>query len=211
MSGGKKRKLEERDIEDYLDQLEGGWEKANILEMMVPFLWFLLNGLGVTAESSVIPRTSLADDSLGYKWWIPIDAFKTEEMQKRSKRLILSRQEDALPTSSITKTLEPTPQTPLLSKKKGNRNTKKKATLNGKDESNKSHKMFSGANKKLKKQSKIKKMNPIFLREGQSPKRLRQHMQHKKKVKQFLQKRIQEQIQQRNQNPSFSYVKNPSL
>ncbi|GFY74875.1 hypothetical protein TNIN_362631 [Trichonephila inaurata madagascariensis] len=58
-------------------------------------------------------------------------------MQKRSKRLILSRQEDVLPTSSIIKTLEPTLQTPLLTKKKGNRNAKKKATLNGKDESNK--------------------------------------------------------------------------
>ncbi|GFT08629.1 uncharacterized protein TNCV_662011 [Trichonephila clavipes] len=112
-------------------------EKANILEMMVPFLWFLLNGLGVCAESSVIPKTSLADDSLGYKWWIPIEAYKTGEMQKRSKRLILSRQEDVLPTSSMIKTLEPTLQTPLLTKKKSNRNAKKKTTLNGKDESNK--------------------------------------------------------------------------
>lgn len=43
----------------------------------------------------------------------------------------------------------------------------------------------------------------MFLRQGQSPKRLRQHMQHKKKVKQFLQKRIQEQIEQRNQNPTY--------
>ncbi|CAL1273635.1 unnamed protein product [Larinioides sclopetarius] len=175
--------------------------------MVVPFLWLLLNGLGVYAESSIIPAAQLSDDPLGYKWWIPIDTYQTEEMQKRSKRLILSRQEDLLPTSNI----EPTAQTPLLTKKKGNRNSKKKSAMNGKDESDKSHKIFSGANKKLKKQGKMKKPNPIFLRQGQSPKRLRQHMQHKKKVKQFLQKRIQEQIQQRNQNPQFTYIKSSSV
>ncbi|KAF8784403.1 uncharacterized protein LOC129958168 [Argiope bruennichi] len=171
--------------------------------MVVPFLWLLLNGLGVYAESSIIPTTHLSDDPLGYKWWIPLDSYQTEEMQKRSKRLILSRQEDLLSTPNI----EPTVQTPLLTKKKGNRNSRKKNVGNGKDEFDK---IFLGANKKLKKQGKMKKPNPIFLRQGQSPKRLRQHMQHKKKVKQFLQKRIQEQIQQRHQNLQFTYTKSSS-
>ncbi|GIY74447.1 uncharacterized protein CDAR_100621 [Caerostris darwini] len=184
--------------------------KPNILTMMVPILWFILNGIGTCAESTVIPSPPISNDSPGYNWWIPLDNYKAEEIQKRTKRLILARQEDLLPTSNILKTFEPTAQPVLLGKKKGNRNSKKKSLMNGKHESNKSHKMFSGTSKKLKKQGKMKKMEPTSLREGQSPKRLRQLMQHKKNVDVLIKKSIQEQIQQRNQNPSFLYVKNSS-
>lgn len=56
--------------------------------------------------------------------------------------------------------------------------------------------LMVGSNKGGRMKGKSRKLKTATSRDGQSNRR-RQHMQHKKKVKQFLQKRIQEQIAQR--------------
>ncbi|XP_035224465.1 uncharacterized protein LOC118197095 [Stegodyphus dumicola] len=165
-------------------------------------LWLLLNGLGFFVESSFLPTADQLDSTIGYKW-ISSEMHIPEASHKRNKRLIIPRHEVVLRTSNFTKAEDiptPIPQLQQKSRRKGNRNSKRRGSISGKEDAIKSHKLFTGADRKLKKQSKARKNNPEFIRQGQSPRRLRQHMQHKKKVKQFLQKRIQEQIQQRNPN-----------
>ncbi|KAG8198198.1 hypothetical protein JTE90_015296 [Oedothorax gibbosus] len=165
--------------------------------MVIPLIWFVLNGVGIYVEGALISKALSSDTSHGNNWWIPIETGGDGEIYKRYKRLIVPRHDEILAPNVAT--AQSTAQTPTAIKKKV-KNSKKKGGVSGKDDPSKPNKTYPGVNKKIKKQGKMKKINPGSLRQGQSLKRLRQHMQHKKKVKEFLQKRIQEQIEQRNQN-----------
>ncbi|XP_015923911.1 uncharacterized protein [Parasteatoda tepidariorum] len=162
-------------------------------------LWLLLDGIGLCFLNSAVGQSNNLDAYKEYKWWIHSHLTFPEEINRRNKRLIISRP-DVIPSSNNPKIFEVStdPSYSIGTRKRGS----KKKSLNG--TATNSSKIYSvGVKKKFKKQGKMKKTDTMFLRQGQSPKRLRQHMQHKKKVKQFLQKRIQEQIEQRNQNPSY--------
>lgn len=84
---------------------------------------------------------------------------------------------------------------------RGNRNRKqggrKKTSVMESGQTLEEELIMVGSNKGGRMKGKSRKLKPATSRDGQSNRRLRQHMQHKKKVKQFLQKRIQEQIAQR--------------